>query len=143
MTSALRTKRSDFLAWNVAALCTLALVGGCATPQQRTDQQAEFQRTIPTCKSDRECELKWSAARQWVLQNAGMKIQHITNDFIETYNPVGRNSAALAARVVKEPILEGGYRLVITTWCGNMFGCVPNASDAALQFDRTVNAVRY
>ncbi|QCG64265.1 hypothetical protein [Pseudomonas veronii] len=41
--------------------------------------------TIPVCISDKDCELKWSAARRWVLSNAGYKIQSITSDYIETH----------------------------------------------------------
>jgi hypothetical protein len=88
-------------------LLLLTSLSGCATVDH-TAQRAELARTAPTCLTDRECELKWSAARSWVLANSGWKIQHLTNDFIETYNPVG-SSTNIAVRVVKEPIAKGGY----------------------------------
>lgn len=125
------------------ALAVAALLAGCVSPaqrQQHAQMQQELVQTIPTCSSERECELKWSAARQWILSNAGMKLQHVTNDFLETYNPP-RDSSSLAARVVKEPLPQGGYRFLITTWCNNIFMCIPNQWQAALHFNRYVNAV--
>lgn len=120
----------------------LLLLSGCATQiAQRAARMEELNRTIPTCFSDRECELKWSAARSWILANAGMKLQHLTSDFLETYNPPTQSSTALAVRVVKEPMSSGGYRLVVRTWCNNFIGCFPNVMDAALHFNATVNAV--
>lgn len=115
-------------------------VSGCVNTQERRNQQAQFNATIPTCHSEKECEYKWSAARRWVINNAGMKLQHVENDFLETYNS-GRNSAALAVRVVKEPISDG-YRIIVSTGCRNLFGCVPDSRESALDFNRTVNAVR-
>ena len=119
----------------------IATISGCATTGNIEAKRAEFNSTIPTCKTDRECELKWSAARNWVLNNSGWKIQHLTNDFIETYNAVG-GSPRIAVRVTKEPIAEGGYRFVVKTWCDNIFGCVPDSWDAAISFNREVGAVR-
>jgi hypothetical protein len=104
-------------------------------------KRAQFQSTIPTCSSDKECEIKWSAARSWVLNNSYWKIQHITNDFIETYNPTSY-SPGIAVRVVKEPMGQSGYRLIVNVWCNNPLGCHPNAWDAAIDFNRYVNSAR-
>lgn len=118
-----------------------SMISGCMSNAALQVKRIEFKNTIPTCHSDRECELKWSAARRWVLHHADSKIQHITNDFIETYNPAP-NSPHLAVRVVKEPMTEGGYRFTVTTWCDNLFGCQPNSWDAAIDFNKYVGAVR-
>lgn len=79
----------------------------------------------------------WAASRRWVLSNAAMKIQTHTDDFIETYNSIG-GSPELAARVSKEPEGLGTYRFVVETWCGNLFGCVPNNIEAMIGFNRAV-----
>ena len=127
-----------------AALASVGLMGCSSNPStaERAAKQAEIQRTIPTCHSDQECRLKWSAARNWILANSPMKLQHITDDFLETYNPQP-NHPSIAVRVQKQPLADGtGYGFPVTIWCDNMFGCVPNQWDAALDFNRTVNAVK-
>lgn len=116
------------------------LIAGCVNTEQKQAQAAEFRATIPECHSEQQCELMWSAARRWVLSNAGYKFQHITPDFMETYNPT-ESSLKLAARVVKEPLPDGsGYNIVISTWCANIFGCAPDAHLAAINFNKQVSA---
>ena len=122
-------------------LAVAILLARCVT-QAQIDRARAFQASIPTCSSDRECELKWSAARQWILSKATMKLQHVTPDFMETYNPPPK-SLGLAARVTKEPIATGGYRLVVTTWCGGLGCAFPSPRhpwEAAQDFNDTVNA---
>ena len=119
----------------VATLC------GCAAMQQAQQAKTnEFQQTIPKCFTDKECERKWAAAQSWVVTHAAWKIQNVTSGYIETYNPA-QSSPGIAVRVVKEPIENNGYRFVVTVWCNNIFGCQPNAWDAALHFNRTINAI--
>ena len=126
----------------LAITVAMALMGASCTTtgvpvQQR---QAAIVSTIPTCSTDRECELKWSAARQWILSNAPMKLQHLAPDFMETYNP-RRNSIDIGVRVVKEPMPQGGYRIVATIWCDNIYDlCRPNKWDALQNFNDYVNA---
>lgn len=125
----------------IVGIASSLLLSGCAT---RDDPalQAKIRlinESVPICKTDKECEVKWSAARQWVLSNAGFKLQHIQPDFLETYNSVG-SSVYLAARVVKEPIAEGGYKIVAALWCDNWMGCSPDKWDALLDFNTKVNA---
>lgn len=122
------------------ALLIALTLAGCASSAERDAKRAEFQRTVPTCKAERECELKWASARNWVLSNAGFKIQNITGDYIETFGSVG-GSTYLAARVTKDPLPDGGYRITVMVWCDNPFGCNPDADDAALAFNRQLNAI--
>lgn len=122
--------------------CTLLLGASCASapsPQVQA-KRAEFERTIPTCAAEKDCEAKWEAAQVWVVKNAGYKIQTATNVLIETYNSIG-SSTDVAVRVLKEPLGSGSYRFVVNVWCANIFGCFPNPWDAALDFNRTLNSV--
>jgi hypothetical protein len=80
----------------------------------------------------------WSAARSWVLSHAGTKIQTYGADYFDTYNPIP-NSPALAAQVSKDALGSGKYKIGAKLWCDNMFGCQPNAWQALLDFNRTVN----
>lgn len=126
----------------VGIVSLFVFLGGCANQAVIAEKRAAFQNSIPKCYSEKECELMWSAARRWVLNNAGQKFQHVTDDFIETYNPP-QNSPRLAARVIKEPLNDGsGYKIVVSTWCNNMFGCQPDSWDAALSFNRQVSSVK-
>ena len=124
-----------------ALVCVVVVfsLSGCVSYEQKTAEKAELERTTPKCYSANECELMWSAARRWVLDNAGFKLQHVTDDFLETYNPAP-NSPRLAARVTKEPLADGsGYKIVIEAWCNNVFGCRPKQYDASLEFNKTVS----
>jgi hypothetical protein len=118
----------------------ILMILGSATTQTRHPMADEFQRTIPKCFNDRECERKWAAAQAWIVKRAAYKIQVATSSLIETYNPPS-GSTGIAARVVKEPISDNGYQFIVSVWCGNIFGCRPDSWDAAIDFNRTINAV--
>jgi len=122
----------------VSVLSAAMVISGCAASQQLQAKRARFEGTIPTCGSESECREKWSAAQAWVVNNSGMKIQIATDTIIETFNPV-RGMTNLAARVVKEPLGGGKYRMVIRTWCDNMFVCSQDPWTAALNFNDYVN----
>jgi hypothetical protein len=113
-------------------------LAGCATAPDPA-KEAEAVRTMPTCSSERECAVKWSAARQWVLANAGWKLQTITPDFLETFNPAS-GSPELAVRVQKLAQADGTYKIAVRVWCDNGFGCRVPPWDAAIDFNRTVTA---
>lgn len=117
------------------------LFSGCAIQQspERQAKLSELQRTIPTCYGERDCEAKWEAAQLWIVHHAGYKLQTTTNVLLETYNP-SRSSTAIAVQVTKEPEGGGRYKMPVKIWCDNMFGCLPDSLDAALDFNRTVAA---
>ena len=121
-------------------LLTFTLLAGCATSPQVQAKRATFQKTIPTCTKDIDCEVKWEAAQVWIVRNAGFKLQVATDTLLETYNPTDY-SVNLGVRVIKEPLGGGNYRIVVSTYCANIFGCQPDTWDAALDFNRTINAV--
>lgn len=127
------------IALGVLALALTGCMNTVALKREQDERKAlrQIEATRPICISDRLCEAMWSAARNWVTSTCGMKIQNITDSFIETYNDVGGNGR-LACRVTKDPRPEGGYVLIITTGCSNMFGCVPDAWQAAKDFNHTV-----
>jgi hypothetical protein len=104
---------------------------------QREAMQAEYTNSIPTCEGADDCKAKWDAAQLWVVKNAGYKIQTATDVVIETYNPT-ESGVELAARVTKEPLGGGKYKILVRLWCNNIFGCSPNAHQAALAFNKAV-----
>lgn len=127
------------------ALALLAL-SGCATNGgmsnvDRLSLQARVRDTIPTCSSDKECLNKWEAAQFWVSNNSGYKIQTATSAIIETYNATG-GSVALAMKVLKEPLGNGQYRMVMSARCDNMFGCQVEPLQAIQNFNDYVNTIK-
>ena len=124
------------------ALIAAAVLAGCATvPDPAAEQQAALlASSVPTCKEAKECEVKWAAARDWVIDHAGMKLQNIQPDYMDTYNPPD-SGTELAVMVRKKPQADGSYKIVARVWCDNWIGCIPmTPTDATLDFDRTVTA---
>lgn len=105
--------------------------------------QAPVGPAVPTatCSSPAECDLKWAAARTFVLNHAGYKFQTYTNDFMETFNPTGA-SVDLGAQVNREPQPNGVTLIAAKFWCDNIFGCSPDAHKTLNDFNETLNAIR-
>jgi len=125
-----------------AAVVCLTLVG-CATAAPNPQVVREFQATVPTCDNQQRCAVKWEAAQAWVVNHSAFNLQIATDVLIQTYNPPlnGGNSAFDRYRVVKEPLGGGQYRIVISVWCINVFTCVPDTWQAALDFNRYVGSI--
>jgi hypothetical protein len=123
------------LVWLVASGCASA-----PSPEIQA-KRVQFESTIPICEGEADCKAKWEAAQLWVVHHAGFKIQTATDVLIETYNP-GPSDATVAVRVTKEPLGGGKYKMLVFVWCNNIFGCVPNGWDAALNFNREIGAVK-
>lgn len=119
------------------------LLSGCSQEfwQRPVDQAnareaealARIKANTPICTEPRECEGMWSAARNWVSASCGMKIQTMTDSFIETFNSV---DGAAACRVTKDPRPEGGYSFQALVNCAG--GCEPYALVA--DFQRTLRS---
>jgi hypothetical protein len=126
------------------AILALSVLGGCAgaprvDPATVSAWQAEAMRTTPTCATERECAVKWAAARDYVLANSGWKLQHVTPDYLETFSPP-TGSAVLAWRVVKTPAAGGGWTIESKVWCGTTYSeCTPPAWLALRDLHRHVN----
>lgn len=123
------------------AILVSALLTSCVTTPSPAMQakRAELERTTPICNDEKDCNAKWEAAQLWIVHNAGFKLQITTNVLLQTYNATG-GSPSIAVQVTKEPMGGGKYKLLVIVSCDNMFGCVPNQWDAALDFNKTVSA---
>lgn len=111
-----------------------------SAPERQAKLQ-QFRETIPVCEGEADCKAKWEAAQLWVVHNSRYKIQTATDVVIHTYTPVGADPS-IGARVTKEPLGGGRYQIVVSVFCDNIFGCVPDAIDASLDFNRAVSAAR-
>jgi hypothetical protein len=116
------------------ALASIALLPGCVS-QEMIDAERHFEATIPSCSTEKDCEMKWSLARKWMVANPSMKLQHYAADYMETYNPAGDG---LGARVIKEPVGETSYRIVVDAWCGG-FSCLRSMTSVKQSFNDFVN----
>jgi len=128
----------------VCRISILCMLGGCAviesTSHTQTATEYVFQQTVPTCSGAKECEVKWSAARRFVVANSRWKIQTLTSDYLETFNSTN-GDPGLAWRVSREPSADGqSYRIVPLAACANMFGCVPDAMQTMIRFNEEVTA---
>ena len=125
----------------IAYLGLAAMLSGCAmeTTAQRESVQAEIAASTPIRVEQRECEAMWAAARSWVNSTCDMKIQTMTDSYIETYGSAG-STTNIACRVTKDPRPEGGYWIRAVAGCANPFGCNTDPRSAVLNFNRTVDA---
>lgn len=112
-------------------------LAGCATGPSGPPEPT---LPAPVCSNATECDLKWAAARAFVLSHAGYKFQTYSNDFMETYNPVG-GAVELGAQVNRVPQPNGTTTIEAKFWCDNPFGCAPPAHQTLNDFIRTVNAI--
>jgi hypothetical protein len=109
-----------------------ALTAGCATSAPAPDLRA----TVPVCSNARQCEAMWSAARDWVASSCEMKIQTMSDGYVETFNSIG---TAHACRATRDPDPAGdGYAFHILVGCANPFMC--NAVGYVQAFQRGVTA---
>jgi hypothetical protein len=117
------------------ALGLLLILAGCATAPADPAALAALQANAPRCAAPRQCALMWSAARNWVTSSCGMKIQTITEDFIETYNSLGTEAAC---RVTRDPEPAGGFSFHVRVSYGNPF--MPLPWGMVREFQATVSA---
>lgn len=116
-------------------------IGGCAariplTPQEQAQIQANANRKI-TCTKGEDCDLKWGRAITWVSQNSRWKIQ-LQNDYlIQTYTSMD-GSPRSSFLVNKIPIDNGQSEIVMSSGCGNVFGCVPDATILLASFNNFI-----
>ena len=115
-----------------AAVLALAVAGCTSAPPAA-------KVAPPTCAEPKECEVKWSAARDWVLSHAGYRIETETPTRIETFPSIG-SSTALAVRVLKQAQADGTYHIAASIWCNNWIGCSTPPSEALADFARHVSS---
>lgn len=120
--------------WGVLAIFMGGALSGCVS-QQALDAERHFQATVPICVTDKECEMKWAAARRWLLGHSSMKLQHYAADYMETFNP---GQEGIGARVIKEPIDAVTYRIVVDVSCGG-FSCFGSMVELKQSFNDYVD----
>jgi len=116
------------------------LLAACGVSEEYRARLAEFERTIPICVREAECERKWAAARAWVISNADFSLRTDNQERIDTLNSDSTRSGT-AVQVDRVEGQNGEFQIVVDVECFAAYGC-PSELDMRLDFNRTVNAVQ-
>ena len=86
---------------NIAAItAAAAILGGCATPEQRAKEEADFREiqaqyeaareraALVLCKSKEQCDKVFRVATEEIRTFSTMKIQTATDTYVATYSPI-------------------------------------------------------
>ena len=115
----------------------LFVLSDCATITSK--DKTLLNENVTLCSSKSECDLKWSAAKEWALNHSNMKLQIYSDDLIETYD-APKDSHVMAFIIRKQPTSNPRvYAISIDLWCNNMSGCVPPIKDAISDFKNHVD----
>ena len=91
----------------MALLPLILSIASCATtPALSAADQLELSQPL-TCSSKGECDRYWQRAQVFVSQNAGYKMQTVTDSIIQTFGPFG-SRVELAWSVTRLPNSGGG-----------------------------------
>lgn len=115
-------------------LATVAILSGCAA--QKPQGPMPTLDPPPVCYSDRQCEAMWSEAVIQASQIGGMRVQAVTDTYLQTYNPTGYGR--LGAKVRKMPRPDGGTAIESRFEC--YYPCGDVAYKAVNQFTAKVKA---
>lgn len=102
----------------------LIVLSGCAAKEDPATIAAANAPLI--CEGKNQCELYWQKSQAWLATNSAWKIQTANDTIINTFNPAP-NAATLGYQLVKTPLGNERYEIIVQTSCGNVFGCIPSA----------------
>ena len=129
-------KTVQFIATTFAALS----ISACAVSEATQALMDEYQRTIPSCAGDRDCQPKWAAARAWVVQNSDFAIRSESDTRIMATSNIISQSG-MGVTVDKITADAGGYQITVTVECFSAYGC-PNLWQAMVEFNQAVNTAQ-
>ena len=121
-------------------LCPAVAALSSCTQVPSSELATTPESSVPVlCTSKTQCDAFWQRAQAWVANNSGYRMQTITDIVIETYGPLS-SQTGLAFRITKVPDDKEGARIFVLPLCGNVFGCSPTPTDAAIAFKRFVRS---
>ncbi|MGO9532261.1 MAG: PDZ domain-containing protein [Syntrophobacteraceae bacterium] len=119
-------------------LGALLVLSGCETITSK--DHTLLDETASLCFSKAECDIKWSAAKEWASNHSNLKLHIYSDDFIEADDST-KDSRHLAFIIRKQPTANPGvYAISLNVWCNNMSGCFPPIKDAISDFNKYVNS---
>ncbi len=124
--------------------CLLALlvtgIASCAVSPEVQAKIDEYARTIPTCNSELDCQLKWTAARAWTVENSDFPLRTVSEDRIFASNTI-ISTSGMGVIVDKVALDGGGYQFTVDLECFSAYGC-PNIWDSKISFNQALNATQ-
>jgi hypothetical protein len=123
----------------LALLSTLAFLTlvSCAVSPETQAKMDEYERTIPSCTSDVDCNAKWALARAWTEQNSDFNIRGESDTRIQaTSNIISQTGIGVV--VNKIATSANSYQIVADLECFSAYSC-PELWDLRVDFNRTVN----
>jgi len=118
-------------------LLTLSLYACTTTTPMGAELSEELAKPL-SCSGD-ECKAMWDRAIYFVNTNSAYKIQTVNDNMIETYNP-SQYSPKLAFRIIKQPLGDGAYKIIVQTWCDNFLGCSPHSLTTTARAKRYIRS---
>ena len=115
---------------------SLLLLGACSIPAETQALIDEYNRTIPVCEGTADCNAKWEAARNWVVNTPSYGIRVSNENRIETYD-ADSTRAGTAIQVSREPLGGERYRILVNVDCFAIDGCPPYW-ETKIDFNRSV-----
>jgi hypothetical protein len=92
---------------------TAVLLTGClAAPPEPT-----VSIPAPVCKGEKQCDVMWSAAQDWVSRVGRMQVAHVMPDSIVTFPGVVTDRTTMSGTVIKRPRDDGSYVLSAQFTC--------------------------
>ena len=95
---------------NIAAITAVAVIlGGCATPEQRAKEEADFREiqaqyeaardraALVLCESKEQCDKVFRVATEEIRLFSSMKIQTATDTYVATYSPISIGDIGMTA----------------------------------------------
>lgn len=116
----------------------LLMVTACAVSPETQAKIDEYNRTIPACSSNLDCQTKWAAARAWALEHSDFPIYNESETRIRATSTLTTTSGV--GVVVNREGSANNYRFLVEVECFTVYGC-PDVWDSKLDFNRTLNAL--
>ncbi len=120
----------------IAALFIGSLLSACAVSPETQALIDEYERTIPSCNNQLDCETKWAHARAWVLQNSDFPIYTESDTRIRATSTF-TTSSGVGIVVIREGS-NNQFRFLVDVECFNAFGC-PDIWETRVDFNRVLN----
>ena len=91
-------------------------MGGCAAPPPKPYKlPVVVNTTPPTCSTQKDCELMWVNAQEWLGTITRMRLRIVTDSRLETF--AATDFQHMSGTVLKYPLANGSYELRIALQC--------------------------
>lgn len=132
--------------WKCVVIGTLVVLAGCSSYKPKTIEQiraeraAEPKKQAAVCTTKPQCDAMWLAAKKYIQQETTLRLQHDSDDLIQTYNP--RTMPGMYGEAERRPNPDGSYSIAGKFTCRIARYCKPShVQSAAFQFNLEMQLV--